>query len=45
MGFFKGEIYPTAEKISQFGFYIPSGLSLTESQINQVAESLIRIIK
>jgi perosamine synthetase len=45
MGFFKEEIYPAAEKISQFGFYIPSGLSLTESQINQVADSLIRTIK
>lgn len=45
MGFFKEEIYPTAEKISQFGFYIPSGLSLTESQINQVADSIIKITK
>jgi perosamine synthetase len=45
MGLFKGETYPVAEKISQRGFYIPSGLALTDKQINQVADVLIEIMK
>jgi perosamine synthetase len=45
MGLFKGENYPVAEKISQRGFYIPSGLALTDNQINQVADVLFKIMK
>jgi perosamine synthetase len=45
LGLFKQQYYPVAEKISQRGFYIPSGLALTEKQITQVANSLIKIIK
>ncbi len=37
MGFFKGEQYPVAERIGERGFYLPSGLALTEKQIDQVA--------
>lgn len=37
MGLFEGESYPVAERISRRGFYIPSGLALTESQINEVS--------
>jgi perosamine synthetase len=37
MGLFHNETYPVAEKISRRGFYIPSGLALTEEQLKRVA--------
>jgi perosamine synthetase len=37
-GLFKNEKYPVAENIARRGFYIPSGLAITEEQINHVAE-------
>ncbi len=40
MGLFNKESYPVAEKISRRGFYIPSGLALTEEQIKKVAAIL-----
>jgi perosamine synthetase len=40
MGFFLNESYPVSEKIAELGFYIPSGLAITESQMESVADSL-----
>ncbi|MBK8382411.1 MAG: DegT/DnrJ/EryC1/StrS family aminotransferase [Ignavibacteria bacterium] len=40
MGLFENEKYPVSEKLSEFGFYIPSGLALTEDQIITSAEAL-----
>lgn len=37
MGLFDGEHYPVAERINKKGFYIPSGLALSDDQINSVA--------
>jgi perosamine synthetase len=37
MGLFKNEHYPIAEKLSRNGFYIPSGLGLTNEEILRVA--------
>jgi perosamine synthetase len=37
MGLFRDESYPVAERIARRGFYIPSGLALTDDQIEQVA--------
>jgi perosamine synthetase len=37
MGFFDGERYPVAERLGEWGFYVPSGLALSEKQIDQVA--------
>jgi perosamine synthetase len=45
MGLFKNEKYPTAERIARRGFYIPSGLTITDQQINQVAAVLREVIK
>ena len=45
MGFFKNETYPVAEKISNYGFYLPSGLALKHEQIKYIADSLIKITK
>ena len=44
MGFFKKEFFPEAERIAQKGFYIPSGLALTTSEINRVSKELWSIL-
>lgn len=44
MGLFKGESYPLSERIARRGFYVPSGLAITDSQIERVAEALHRIM-
>jgi perosamine synthetase len=36
MGLFKGETYPVAERLGERGFYIPSGMALTEAQMDRV---------
>jgi perosamine synthetase len=45
MGLFKGESYPEAEKLYQRGFYIPSGMAISDEQINRVTEALVEILK
>ena len=40
MGLFENESYPVSERIANRGFYIPSGLALTEPEIERVASSL-----
>lgn len=40
MGLFKGERYPVAERLARRGFYIPSGLALTDTQIKKVVRAL-----
>ena len=40
MGLFNGERYPVAENMARRGFYIPSGLALTEEQIKVVCRTL-----
>ncbi|MEE9189644.1 MAG: DegT/DnrJ/EryC1/StrS family aminotransferase, partial [Candidatus Neomarinimicrobiota bacterium] len=40
MGLFKGESYPVAEYIARKGFYLPSGLTLTDDQIERVFQAL-----
>jgi len=44
MGLFSGESYPVAEALSLRGFYIPSGMALTEDQIDRVAEVVQRTL-
>ena len=39
-GFGVGEGYPVAERLSRRGLYLPSGLAITEQQIETVAETL-----
>jgi perosamine synthetase len=43
MNLFRDESYPIAEYMSQQGFYIPSGMALTEEQIEKVANSVREI--
>ena len=40
MGLFIGESYPVAENLGERGFYIPSGLGLTEEQRGYIAEQV-----
>jgi perosamine synthetase len=41
---FKGERYPVTERISRQGFYLPSGLALTECQVDEVARAFEGIL-
>jgi perosamine synthetase len=45
MGLFKGDTYPNSEKLYEKGFYIPSGLALTEEQINEVSNALHEVLR
>lgn len=45
MGLFPADSHPVAERIARRGFYLPSGLSLTNGQIDQVAEAVKDILK
>jgi perosamine synthetase len=40
MGLFKGEVYPVAEKLARRGLYLPSGMALSLSQIDEVCDHL-----
>jgi perosamine synthetase len=44
MGFFNGESCPVAERIARRGFYIPSGVALTQEQAIEVRQALRRIL-
>jgi perosamine synthetase len=43
MGLFRGERYPVAERLGRRGFYLPSGLALTNDQIERSAQALKEI--
>lgn len=40
MGLFEGEKHPCAERIARRGFYLPSGLALTDDQIDSVSAAM-----
>ena len=44
MGLFAGEKHPCAERIARRGFYLPSGVALTDDQVVRVAEAVRRIL-
>ena len=41
MGLFANESYPVAEKLARNGFYIPSGLGLSDEEVDVVIKSII----
>ena len=43
MGLFEGERYPVAEHLARRGFYIPSGMALSEAQMDRVIEAMRRL--
>ena len=44
MGLFTGERYPVSEALARRGFYLPSGLKITEEAIRQSAQALKTIL-
>ena len=44
MGLFQGEHYPVTEHISRQGLYLPSGMTLTEAQIEKVCLSVHEVL-
>lgn len=44
-GLFEGERYPVAERIARQGLYLPSGLALTEAQIDHVSAAVRRVLQ
>lgn len=45
IGLFEGESHPVAEYISQQGFYIPSGMALTEQEIASTVKIVKKLLK
>jgi len=44
-GWFEGERFPVAERLAQRGFYIPSGLALSEAQMEEVATVVREVLQ
>jgi len=44
LGFFTGEHYPVTERIARQGLYLPSGLALTDDQMDQVCAAVRRVL-
>jgi perosamine synthetase len=44
MGLFQGERHPVAERLARQGFYLPSGLALTQEQIEQVCATVKDVV-
>jgi perosamine synthetase len=45
MGLYAGESLPVAERIARRGFYIPSGLALTDGEIRTCAATVQRVLE
>lgn len=45
MGLFKDEVYPNTEKAYKQGLYLPSGMTLTRSQIDMVCNAIEEIMR
>jgi perosamine synthetase len=43
-GLFEGEKYPVTDRISRQGLYLPSGMALTESQLDQVCDAIREVL-
>ncbi|MDQ3118441.1 MAG: DegT/DnrJ/EryC1/StrS family aminotransferase [Verrucomicrobiota bacterium] len=44
-GWYRDERYPVAERIARRGLYLPSGLALTSSQLEQTAETVKQVLR
>lgn len=44
LGLFAGESYPVSERLTRQGLYLPSGLALTEEQIDRVSTAIHTIL-
>ena len=45
LGLYESGPYPVAERLARRGFYVPSGVGLSEANIQRVAESVRRLIE
>jgi perosamine synthetase len=45
MGLFRDEVHPNAERLARRGLYLPSGLTLTEPQIDRVAAAVQELMQ
>lgn len=43
-GLFKEERYPVAERIAKHGLYLPSGLALTEAQLEETCKAVRKVL-
>lgn len=43
-GLFEGECYPVSERIAQRGFYLPSGMALTQADMMTSADALKKVL-
>ncbi len=43
-GLTQNQNFPVAEHLGEYGFYVPSGLTLSDSQIEYVAESIRKVL-
>jgi perosamine synthetase len=41
LGLFRGERYPVAERLARQGLYLPSGLALTDEQLELVCDAVV----
>lgn len=44
-GWFKGDSFPVAESLARQGLYLPSGLALTEEQIDHVSQAVHGVLR
>mgnify|MGYP001613974951 FL=1 len=44
-GMYAHEQYPVAEYIARYGLYVPSGLALTEDQLDKVCDAIEDVLK
>lgn len=44
MGLFSGEHYPVAERLARYGFYLPSGMAITQQQIEEVVSKVKTVL-
>jgi perosamine synthetase len=45
MGLFRGVQAPVSDFLARYGFYLPSGLAISETQITTVSHALISLVK
>lgn len=45
MGLFKNNHFPVSERLSIKGFYLPSGLGITDNQIERVVHTLTKLLR
>jgi perosamine synthetase len=43
-GLFAGETYPASERVARRGLYLPSGLTLTEMQVERVSDAVHQVL-